>query len=96
MPKAKSPASEVVLKLRTPVEMGSERITEITFQRPKGKHLKKIGTEVNGETVMTIASKISGHPPMLFDELDVFDWRKVGEVIGDFLDDGQKDGDSIK
>lgn len=92
----KSRSGEVKLKLEYPIKWGEDTISEIVFQRPKGKHLKSIGTEVTGETVMTIAGKISGHPPSFFDEMDVIDWTRVGEVIGDFLDSGRKTGASDK
>ena len=86
-------STEVKLKLRYPTKWGEATITELTFQRPKGKHLKHIGGDANAETVILVASKITGHVPSFFDELDVYDWKAVIGVVNDFLDDGQEDGD---
>lgn len=90
---SKKSKHEVTLKLRYPTEWGKEMIKEITFQRPKGKHLKHLSANAKAEDVILIASKISGHTPSFFDELDAYDWQKAIKVVNDFLDDGEKDGD---
>ena len=96
-PKAKT----VTIKLQYPFEWqgehGKEEISEVEFSRPKGKHLKGITKDVGMAEMFNIAAKISVNEyitPSFFDEMDAADCMTVIEVIGDFLDGGQKTGET--
>jgi len=76
-----------------PIEWGEEGLVdEIEFKRLKGKHIKGLGANVSMEVVFKLAGKSTGYPPSFFDELDASDCAKISEIIGDFLDGGQKIG----
>jgi len=91
------PKGSVTIKLDYPIQWGEvdPPVTEITLTRPKGKHLKGIGKDVDMSALFAIASKISGHVPRFFDEMDCSDCMKVTEVIGDFLDSGPETGKTV-
>ena len=94
MSKEKKPLS-VKIELDYPVEWGEGGLVkEIELKRPKGKHIKKLGKDVLMENLLTIAAKIcvGDYTPAFFDEMDAADCIKVTEVIGDFLESGQKTG----
>jgi len=90
--KAKPKPLQVTYKLKHPFEWGSEVIDEITFDRPKGKHLKKFGTTMNLGEVIGIAASCSNFAPPVFDEMDAEDYVAVGEIVGNFLDSGRGTG----
>lgn len=77
------------IKLTYPVEFDNQTIEEITLQRPKGKHLKKMPATPGMNDLLALASRVSGLAPVIFDELDGVDVTAVCEAIGDFLSDGQ-------
>lgn len=86
----------VTVKLLYPIKWGDEeKVTEVTLKRPKGKHIKRIGRDVNIDELLKIASKISEYTPAFFDELDAVDCLKITEVIGDFLDTGPAIGKTV-
>ena len=98
MPKKKeenSPES-IVVKLQYPIEWGSETISEVSLKRPKGKHLKglTLSSDVILDQLINIASKISAHPPSVFDEMDATDLLRVTGEVGRFFDGGQETGNT--
>ena len=85
-------------KLEYPIDWGKgedkDRVTEVEFFRPKGKHLKRMPAEPAMKDLMILASKVSvkAYPPAFFDELDSVDVVAIVEVMGDFLSSGQGTG----
>lgn len=77
-------------KLAVPVEFDGKTYDEIPLARPKGKHLKKIPANPNFEDIMQVACKVSGVPNKIFEEMDGFDYVKIGEQMNDFLANGPK------
>jgi hypothetical protein len=74
------------LTLKHPFQFGSDRmVTELTFGRLKGKHLRKLGATPTMSDLLELASKSAGEPLPLFDEMDAEDVMAVVEIIGDFL-----------
>lgn len=71
--------------LKHPFDFGDRKISELTFQRLKGKHLRKLGQQPTMNDLLELASKSAGEPPAVFDEMDAEDVMQVAEVIGDFL-----------
>lgn len=84
----------VVYELKHPFTMkdGKEYKT-LTFNRPKGKHIKKLGGNPKLEDLMGVAAKMSGVTPMVMDEMDAEDYMTISEIVGDFLGSGQETGD---
>jgi len=78
-----------VYELKHPVEFDNKVVKEIKIQRPKGKHIKKLGGDLSLGSVMGIAHHITDYTDGFFDELDGADYLAVSEVIIGFLDDGQ-------
>lgn len=83
----------IVRKLKHPIEIRAketgeivETITELTFTRPKGKHLKAMD-RAEGETGKTLAllAAITGHPPSVMDQLDGEDLASFEELIEGFF-----------
>jgi hypothetical protein len=94
MPAKKIKTQSVNYKLKFPLAWGEDTIEDVTLTRPKGKHVKQMKEGGTLGDVMQIASKISGQPTTVFDEMDAEDYFAVAELIGDFLDRGHKTGKS--
>jgi len=90
--KQKISDSSVTYKLLHPVELGSERTTQIILSRPKGKHIKHLKKDLTLGEIMQVAQKVADCSPLVFEEMDGGDYLAVGEIVGDFLDSGQRDG----
>lgn len=89
---AADPADEVesevwprVVRLRYPIEWGSESITQLTFRRGRLGDIKamRLSKEVPTDQLVTIASRLSGQPTQVIEKLDVDD---AGEVLAIALD----------
>jgi len=85
-------APSVIYKLEYPVHWGDEIVEEIELKRLRGRHVKRISSDADFETIFRLAAKSSGLVPAFFDELDACDCAGVGEVISGFLDNGRKTG----
>lgn len=73
------------ITLKHPFQFGDREVTELTLQRLKGKHLRKLPGKPTMDDLLGLASKSSSEAPALIDELDAEDVMAVTEVIGDFL-----------
>lgn len=80
--------------LEFPIEFGDRKITELTFTRLKGKHIRKLSAAPTMADLLDLASKSAGEPPAVFDEMDAKDVMTVTEVIGGFLGDSPKTGEN--
>ncbi len=74
------------------VDGETKMVESIELARPKGKHLKRLGRNVNLSEMLIIASKVSGFTPAFFEEMDGADCMKVTDIINDFLDSGEETG----
>lgn len=74
-------AEPLKLKLRTPVEFGKDTIEELTFRRGRMGDMKgvPIGDSISMDTIMLVASRLSGQPTAVIERLDEAD---AGEVVG--------------
>lgn len=82
------------ITLKHPFEFGERTVTEITLDRLKGKHIRKMGGRPTVDDLLGLASKSAKEPPALFDEMDAEDVMTVTEVVGDFLGASQPTGES--
>ena len=80
------------IQLKYPTDFDGKTVTEIEFQRLKGKHIKKFPHEPSTEDLMRLACKVSDFPLPFFDELDAVDIITVAETMGDFLGGGRETG----
>lgn len=99
--KVSSKSRTVTVKLQYPFPWktadGEREISEVTLGRPKGKHLKGLGKDVNFSSIIMIAAKIAKEEfitPAFFEEMDAADCMRVSEVVGDFLDSGHGIGET--
>lgn len=70
----------VVVKLKIPIEFGSEHIEELTFRRGQLKDADGVRVSMGDvpiDTLVTIASRMCGRPVQQLKKLDIDD---VGEV----------------
>lgn len=74
------------LTLEYPFEYGTETITQLTFGRPKGKHIKGNGNDLD------FAAKLAGVAPQVMDQMDLWDIERMNEVIQGFLPPGLRTG----
>jgi hypothetical protein len=82
----------VKYKLATPVEFDGEIYEEIELTRPKGKHIRDLGDNQSIGSMIMVACKATGIPRKVFDEMDGYDYVKVGEYYNNFLEIGPKTG----
>lgn len=89
-------AASVTIELDFPIQWEKDEpaVDKIILKRPKGKHLRNLGKDIVMHDLLQIASKISGHTPKFFDEMDGTDVMKVTEAVGDFLDGGRETGET--
>lgn len=82
-----------VVKLRYPIEFGSERVEELAFRRPVAKDVR--GQKLNDgsmDMILAMAGRLSGQPDHVIDRLDWADLMEVAAVVGGFLGAGQATG----
>lgn len=80
----------VTVKLSMPVEIGNDLIEEIVLRRPKGKDLKlSIKGKSDFEDSISLAVRLSGQLPVVFDEMDGADLSAVLDEVGNFMKRGQ-------
>lgn len=82
------------ITLKHPIQFGERTVTELSFDRLKGKHLRKLSAKPTMDDLLGLASKSAKEPPALFDEMDAEDVMSVAEVIGDFLGGSLPTGES--
>jgi hypothetical protein len=82
----------MTLQLREPVVMGAETISVIQFRKPKMKDLRKMGTQMNVDDLMTLAQLISDQPQYVFDEMSIPDGQEVMNLVAGFFVHGPQTG----
>ncbi len=77
----------VRIQLKHPVEYANERISVIEMQRGKLSFMKglKLQSEPSIDTIMQIASRLSGQPRDVIEALDPDDAGAVMEIALDFF-----------
>lgn len=87
-------AEAVTLKLKNPIEFGSQRVEELTIRPCKAKDLRRLQASPERPLAMTfeLAGYLTGQVAEVIDELEGEDMQEVLRVVSGFLDDGQKTG----
>lgn len=82
----------VTIRLFYPIKFGSDVIEDLVFRRPKGKDMRDVPSKVAVGDMMKLAARLCGQPPSVMDELEMPDFNRVTEVVGNFLAAGQETG----
>lgn len=87
------PKYPYVLKLKHPIQYGSQVIGEIRYRRPRAKDLKRIRPE-NMETgdLINLFAAMSEYDEPTIDEMDAEDALVAIQLVGSFLANGQETG----
>ena len=69
-----------------PVTLGTQTIDKVVFEKPKGKHLRKMPIECKCvDDFMPMLCALSNQSVAFFDALSMQDFQKIMEQIGDFF-----------
>jgi hypothetical protein len=74
-----------IIKLKEPIQFGSETIGVLEFQDMKAKHLRKISAKPSMDDLLNLAGVLCGQPPSVIDELGMEDTQAVMELVGGFF-----------
>lgn len=80
------------IKLKNPVQHGSETITELELREPKAKDMRGMPLQLDWDAMLTLASRCAAQPPSVIGELSFVDLTAVAEALGDFLGSGLPTG----
>jgi hypothetical protein len=83
------------LKLKEPVQQGSEIISELKFRAPKAKDFRRLPSNPQTGDILDLAGRLCGQPPSMIDELGMEDMKAVLEVVGNFMEPGQQTGAKV-
>lgn len=90
-------AQPVIYKLKTPVQVGSDTVTEVKIGSIKGKHMRALPGDpklYTMGTIMDLAAKVMGESAIVLDEMEAEDLVEVCGIVGERLAGGQ--GTEIK
>lgn len=83
------------VKLREPIQFGSELVSELRFRRPKAKDFRRIKSDGHDfDMILTLAGRLCGQPSQVIDELGLEDMQEVIELVGGFMPSGLATGES--
>lgn len=80
------------IKLKEPIQYGSETISELELRAPKAKDMRGMPLQMDMDAMLTLASRCTAQPPSVIDELSFDDLTAVMGAIGDFLGRGPLTG----
>ncbi|MEG1603739.1 MAG: phage tail assembly protein [Cloacibacillus sp.] len=86
---------EQKIVLTEPVTVGGKTVTELTVHKPKAKHLRGLrfmisdgGLNIESDTIIDLAVKLTGELPAVIDELGLEDITALGAAVMGFLPGG--------
>lgn len=83
----------IEVKLREPIQFGSETISAMTLQKPKAKHLRGMNlTDMKMDDFLNLIGKLSGLTDSQVGEMALDDLYEVIEVVTPFLGGTQETG----
>lgn len=94
--KKPEPLRPKTVKLRTPIVLGKETVTELTFRPPTGKDFRKLRMEKGLEldAVLVFAGRLAGQPDIVIDKLEGEDLAEVIGIANVFMAAGLPGGSS--
>lgn len=81
-----------VIKLKEPIQFGSETITELRLRKPKAKDFRPMGEKRTLGEILDLAGRLCGQPKAVIDELSVEDMWEVSKTIEGFMPAGLEAG----
>lgn len=81
--------SRIPYTLKCPVAFGSTMVTQILFNKPKAKHMRKMTFPLNSGDLLDLAIAVGDQPKLVIDELEAVDTLAVIDVMANFLQGGQ-------
>jgi len=85
---------QITVPLSEPISWGEETISELVLKRPKAKDIEHLSADPTLKELLTVAQKCSRQPKRVIDDLDAEDAMAVVDAVADFLDGGQKTGNT--
>jgi hypothetical protein len=82
-----------VVKLRNPIQVGSQTITELEFRPLCAKDLRKLPADSGLDMALALAARLSGHNDVVIDKLTGDDLTEVVGLVADFMPGGRTTGD---
>lgn len=75
------------VKLRTPIQLGSRVVEELTFRPPTGKDFRQLPVVAGFpmDTVLALAGRLTGQPDPVIDKLTGDDLAEVVAIASDFM-----------
>lgn len=80
------------MRLRDPIKQGSELISSLEIRKPKAKDIRMLPIEPSTGDILDLAGRLCGQPPSVIDELTIEDCSELLEIVGNFIEPGQKTG----
>lgn len=85
------------LKLKKPVQFGSETIAELEIREPTAGDIRDMPldmTKATMGTLLDLASRCTAQPPSIINKLSIEDATRLAEVIGGFLSGSPQTGET--
>lgn len=82
------------LKLKKPVKLGSEEITELVFREPVAKDLRSLPLNPMMGDMLDLVARLSGVLPAAIDNLSIEDATAAIGVVGNFMAASPATGES--
>ncbi len=83
-----------VLKLQSPLTLGSNRIDELKIRPPKARDFKGVPMGKDGVLdfgmFIPLASRLTNEPPSTIEELSATDYLALVEILSNFLSSSKK------
>lgn len=80
-------ADPVTVKLKAPIQFGSQVIEELVFRVPTGKDFRRLPiiNSLELDTVFVLAGRLSGQPDAVIDKLTGDDLEEVIALVSGFM-----------
>jgi hypothetical protein len=79
----------VTIKLREPIQFGTQLVDELTLRKPKGKDFRRLPMDMKMGDLLDFAGVLANQPKAVIDELGVEDLAEVMNVVGGFIPGGR-------
>lgn len=81
------------IKLKVPIQFGTQTISELTFRKPKAKDFRRLpaGPASMGD-ILDLVGQLTAQPKAVIDELDVDDMSEVCGMVESFMPSGPATG----
>jgi hypothetical protein len=82
-------AEPVTVRLKSPIQFGSDTISELTFRKGRAGDMRGLdfnGRSVSMDTLMTVASRLSGQPTAVIALIDEEDCGEVFSIATGFIE----------